>query len=158
MRDTPEAGDAIISRYPTDLRRVVSVEIDKSGDIDFVELIELDNFGNDHIRLEFEDRANDPIVELVIPLADVLEELNSIHNALQYEYQHAAVGLVVEQREQMLGSPAWKWEIKYEIQNQSDAEGDPSLNFVLGWEDGEDGIKKLANDLMENAVEEFTLT
>ena len=146
-------GDLVVFRSRIDCQTVTSVEYDEDGEIK--SLYVTDGFKTR--LLKWEDRADDPVIELPVSLGDVLKELHSIHDALQYEYQHAEVGLVVEEREQVFGVPAWKWEIEYEIRDQSDTEDDPSLDFVLDWEDGEDDIKKLANDLMENAVNNFTL-
>ena len=151
MTDTQlKKGDLIVFRSRIDCQTVTSVEYDEDGEIKSLYITD----GVKTRLLKWEDRADDPVIELPVSLGDVLKEVMEIHESLQYEYEHRYINFDVEQVENPFGKLVWKSKLYVERKEKD-------LPYVSGsfldWEMTGEEVRVLVKELFDAVVNNFTL-
>lgn len=144
-----KAGDLVVFRSRIDCREVVSAEYDKDGEIKSL-------YVTDHektVLLKFEDRADDPVIELPISFDDVLAEIIDIHKGLQEKYEHRYVNFYVDQRKSF-GGFVWNDTLYVE---ESERDLPERSGYFLDYQMSEDEVKALVKELFDDVINSFTL-
>lgn len=141
-------GDLIVFRSRIDCQTVTSVEYDEDGEIKSLYITD----GFKTRLLKWEDRADDPVIELPVSLGDVLKEVMEIHESLQYEYEHRYISFDVVNC--TVGKLVWKSKLYVEREEKD-------LPYVSGslldWEMTEEEVRVLVKGLFDAVVNNFTL-